>query len=267
MIHPRIICPNNACKSKPMPVGARFCPFCGSKLVQVFDQDQMIEDVLWLNDMSLDMVKVEGGEFYLGGKQHLILNDFYIGKYLVTRALWCGVMGEKLHPAKGKMPMEGISWEMAQAFVHKLNELTNKMYRLPTEAEWEFAAKGGLNTRGYWYAGGDNLTELGWFELNSDYEVHEVGLKKPNELDLYDMSGNVWECCDDAYEKHAIISKSMNAVWGQSSPTSKVCRGGSCFDWQESAQVEYRRELDPLKVEARLGLRLAMNPEFCVIKL
>lgn len=265
MIHPRLACPNDACKMRTMPMGASYCPYCGTKLVQVFDKTDENSDILWKNDLSLEMVKVEGGEFYLGGEEHLILGDFLIGKFQVTQSLWRGVMGETAHLPKKNMAMDGISWDQTHVFLEKLNLLTKKNYRLPTEAEWEFAAKGGNHSRGHWYAGGDKLADLGWYEDNSEYEVHEVGLKAPNELNLYDMSGNVWECCEDDYEKQLSNKAATSDEVLTNRP--KVCRGGSCFDSQESAQVEYRKALYPTKVEARLGLRLAMTPEFTVLKL
>ncbi len=264
MIHPRLVCPNDACKMRTMPMGARYCPYCGTKLVQVFDQIDKDVEIQWKNDLSLEMVKVEGGEFYLGGKEHLIVENFMIGKFQVTQSLWRGVLGDTAHLPKKNMPMDGISWNQAQVFLEKLNTLTKKSYRLPTEAEWEFAAKGGNKSRAHWYAGGDKLDEVGWYEDNSEYEVHEVGLKAPNELGLYDMSGNIWECCEDEYKEYT-SSKPIPPELLTNRP--KVCRGGSCFDLQESAQVEYRRPVQPTKVEARLGLRLAMTPEYTVLKL
>lgn len=265
MIHPKLACPQKECNLKPMPVGARYCPYCGHKLVQVLDDTDVDKDILWKNDLSLEMVKVEGGEFYMGGKTHLIVDDFLIGKFQVTQSLWRGVMGETAHHTKKNMPIDGISWELTQTFLEKLNALTKKNYRLPTEAEWEFAAKGGNQSRGHWYAGDDNLDEVGWYEDNSEYEIHEVGLKAPNELGLYDMSGNVWECCDGDFDD---LSEKNDPLLNELlTNRPKVCRGGSCFDWQESAQIEFRRPLMPSKLESRLGLRLAMSPEFTVLKL
>lgn len=167
--------------------------------------------------------------------------SFYICKYEVTQKLWSEVMGDNPSEMQGDdLPVENVSWNDCQVFISKLNELTGKNYRLPTEAEWEFACRGGKYSKGYKYSGSDNLDEVAWYDVNSEDKTHPVGQKKPNELGLYDMNGNVWELCQDLHD------------------LSRSCRGGS---WIHNA-----RNCDPSLVNETpqafkinsLGLRLAL---------
>ena len=164
-----------------------------------------------LKKLMADMVLVEGGTYMMGNPDRdrndeyaedvpheVTLSSFYICKYEVTEALWTAVMGSNPsdHKLGDNYPVERVNWYDCQDFVEKLSELTGRHFRLPTEAEWEYAARGGKRSRGYRYSGSYNLDEIGWHEGNADHK-REVGTKKPNELGLYDMTGNVSEWCQD----------------------------------------------------------------------
>ena len=175
----------------------------------------------------IDMISVEGGTFLLGKVTPIELSDFNIGKYPVTQAQWREVMGSNPSWFKNcdDCPVEDVSWNDIQDFLKKLNGLTGKTYRLPTEAEWEYAAKGGKLSKGYKYAGSNDLNEVGWYWKNSDGKTHPVGSKAPNELGIYDMSGNVWEWCNDWYGDYP--KEAEDNYSGPQTGEYKVLRGGS----------------------------------------
>ncbi|MDE5608983.1 MAG: formylglycine-generating enzyme family protein [Bacteroidales bacterium] len=179
--------------------------------------------------MNLEMVYVQGGTFEMGATAEqdedafyeeypvrtIKLDGYYIGKYELTQAQWKAVMGtslreqrDKANPAWGiygegdSYPMGYVSWEEAREFCQKLSEATGRRYMLPTEAQWEYAARGGNKSRHYKYAGGNNIDEVAWYKENSDNTAHSVGTKKANELGCYDMSGNVMEWCSDWYGRY-----------------------------------------------------------------
>ena len=175
--------------------------------------------------------------------QHSVsVSDFSIGKYEVTQAQWRAVMGKD--PAalsfKGcdQCPVERVSWNDIQEFLKILNAKTGKKYRLPTEAEWEYVARGGNQSAGYPYAGSDALAEVAWYNDNSSGKIHPVGQKKANELGLYDMSGNVWEWCQDRYGAYSITSQTNPT--GAASGSDRVYRGGSWGDGERVCRVSLR---------------------------
>ncbi|MBQ9363136.1 MAG: SUMF1/EgtB/PvdO family nonheme iron enzyme [Bacteroidaceae bacterium] len=222
--------------------------------------------------LTLDMVNVQGGTFmmgtdspqYLGQDLHRVtVSNFLIGKEEVTQDLWEAIMGSnpsyKQSQYSYHFPVEQVSWYDCQEFISKLNNITGLHFRLPTEAEWEYAARGGNRSKGYIYSGGDDLFEVGWFGYNSDRMSHISTLKSPNELGIYGMSGNVWEWCQDWYEQDYYKSSPSKDPQGPSSGTYKVCRGGSWDDDYKFCQPSYRSRRAPDYKANVLGLRLALS--------
>lgn len=243
-----------------------------------------------VNGVSFTMVYVEGGIFTIGAtysyhsfyfgdvKQvQVTFSDYYIGQYEVTQGLWQAVMGTTISQQRDKAnpsgilknvgdnyPMSYINWEECQQFISKLNnmlsgQLGGKRFALPTEAQWEYAARGGQKSRNYKYAGSDNVTEVGWYESNSDNRAHLVGQKLPNELGLYDMSGNVKEWCHDWYDFYP--SAAQTNPRGPTSGTHRVVRGGHYISSAEmDLDVKHRSCSLPTSRCSFLGMRLALIP-------
>ena len=184
--------------------------------IQASDKDS---ETFTVKGVSFTMIKVKGGSFQMGKLQDVtheedefpihkvILTDYYIGKFEVTQELWQAVMGSNpseftvnkgYYLSEITQPVEKVSWDDCQEFIKRLNQMTGKKFRLPTEAEWEYAARGGNKSQRYKYAGSDNLYSVAWFKNHSDF-THPVGELAPNELGLYDMTGNVKEWCSDGY--------------------------------------------------------------------
>ena len=229
--------------------------------------------VIDVKGIKIEMVYVEGGTFEMGATKEqgnnvydyekpthrVILNDYYIGKYEVTQELWKAVMNE--NPSwyiEDKRPVEQVSWENCQKFIDKLNELTGEMFRLPTEAEWEYAARGGNRGKGYKYSGSNDISEVAWFGENSLLETHVVGKKKANELGIYDMSGNVWEWCSDWYGPYG--SEEQTNPKGPKSGSYRVHRGGSWYDNLNNCRVSDRNYNEPNDQYSNLGFRLVLVP-------
>ena len=224
------------------------------------------------NGISIDMVRVEAGTFTMGATPEMedpldrekpthqvtLTNDYYIGKYEVTQALWKAVMGKNPSYFKGdNLPVEQVSWEDCQEFISKLNRITDKTFRLPTEAEWEYAARGGNKSRGYQYSGSNNLSDVAWYDKNSSHKTHAVGTKQANELGIYDMSGNVYEWCQDWYSKYSSSSQ-VNPTGANSGPDC-VYRGGSWFNNAKYCRSSCRKDFTPVIRFHDLGLRLALS--------
>ncbi len=156
------------------------------------------------------------------------VDDFYIGKYEVTQKEWKEVMGNNPSKFKGEnLPVERVSWNDIQEYLKKLNRKTGGNYRLPTEAEWEYAARGGVSASSTTYSGSDTVGDVAWCSSNSSSKTHSVGGKKPNELGIYDMTGNVWEWCSDWYGKDYYSNSSNSNPQGPSNGSYRVRRGGS----------------------------------------
>ena len=184
------------------------------------------------------------------------LSTFYICQTEVTQELWQAVMGSNPSPYSGtNLPVSNISWDNCQEFISNLNQMTGKTFRLPTEAEWEYAARGGNKSQGYKYAGSNNVDEVAWYSSNT---THAVATKMPNELGLYDMSGNVWEWCHDWYSaKYYRTSPSVNPT-GPASGSNHVGRGGGVGYTATGCRVAYRDSNGP---DPDDGMRLALSEE------
>lgn len=189
--------------------------------------------------------------------------DFHLGEYLVTQELWKAVMGNNPSYFQGnKRPVERISWDDIQQFVKKLNEVTKQMsgrgYRLPSEAEWEFAARGGIHQCEFRYSGSNKQKEVSWHHKNSYDETKSVGLKYPNELGLYDMSGNVWERCEDIWQEGYMGALDHSSAWMKGSDHNlRVVRGGSWINISFNSRVAYRYGFNSNTKDYDIGFRLA----------
>lgn len=231
---------------------------------------QLGSQTFTVNGVKFTMVPVEGGTFTMGATSEqgsdalegeypahqVTLSDYYIGQTEVTQALWKAVMGSNPSDSKGdNLPVEQVSWDDCQVFIQKLNQLTGKQFRLPTESEWEYAARGGRKSRGYKYAGDNDIGLVAWYEDNSGNETHPVATKQANELGVYDMSGNVEEWCSDGYDGYQ--SSSQSDPQGPSSGSDRVGRGGSFFFDARYCRVSNREYYTPDFRTFDLGLRLS----------
>ena len=221
--------------------------------------------------ISIDMVRVEAGIFTMGATAEMkdpddwekpthrvtLTYDYNIGKYEVTQALWQAVMGNNPSNFKGEnLPIENVSWNDCQEFISKLNSITGKTFRLPTEAEWEYAARGGNKSRGYQYSGSNNLFDVAWYRDNSGKKTHAVGTKQPNELGIYDMSGNVWEWCQNWYGEYS--RPSLTNPTGANSGSRRVYRGGSWNNDVWGCRSSCRYDYTP-GYRNCIGLRLVLS--------
>lgn len=213
------------------------------------NDDYFKDGILCIDSVKYKMVKVQAGTFMMGVTEMVdsadsysdelpahevtITDDYYIGETEVTQELWTKVMGDNPSYFKGsKRPVECVDWDKCQEFIAKLNEITGKQFRLPTEAEWEFAAKGGNKSSGNnRYSGSNFLDDVAWHDTNSGEKTHDVAMKQPNELGIYDMTGNVWEFCSDFTGKYNTGSQ-LNPT-GPERGKWHVCRGGSWWDRAE----------------------------------
>lgn len=225
-----------------------------------------------IKELIDNMVAVEGGTFIMGGTHEqgeeafsdekpphsVTLSAFYIGRYPVTQEQWKAVMGSNPSYFQGERhPVEQVNWTDCQDFVKKLSKITGKKFRLPTEAEWEFAARGGVKSNGYKYSGGNQLSLLAWYNENSGSTSHEVGQKTPNELGLYDMSGNIWEWVQDW--KGDFTDEEQTNPTGPETGDEKVCRGGGWNREHDRCRVSYRGDDEPDLRYRSLGLRVVLD--------
>ena len=225
------------------------------------ETSEMIKDVenITVNGVSFDMIKVEGGTYRMGSTVidvEMPIHDetvatFQIGKTEVTQELWEAVMGTNPSNFKGEanLPVENVSWTDCNTFIAKLNELTGKNFRLPTEAEWEYAARGGNNSQGYTYSGSNTIEDVAWYGSKSSSKTHPVAKKQPNELGIYDMSGNVWEWTFDKYS---------SSYSSERTSSYRVSRGGSWYFGTTYSRVAYRDSVSESTANYFIGFRLAL---------
>lgn len=223
-----------------------------------------------VNGVSFTMIYVPGGTFTMGATSEqgddadynekpthqVTLSSFSIGQTEVTQELWQAVMGSNPSRFKGpKRPVERVSWDDCQMFLRKLNSLTEQNFRLPTEAEWEYAARGGKSD-GTKYAGSNSIDDVAWYFGKSGYQTHEVATKRANPFGIYDLSGNVYEWCQDLYGFYS--SSSQTNPQGPSSGSFRIFRGGSWFDAATHCRCADRDGLAPSSANDHLGFRLAL---------
>jgi len=223
---------------------------------------------------NIEMVNVQGGTFEMGSNDgyneegfndeipihSVILSSFEIGKYEVTQGQWKKVMGDNPSHLKGDLlPVDRVSWDDVQTFILKLNEQTGLEYRLPTEAEWEFAARGGVLSDSTTYAGSNTIDDVAWYDANSGNKPHNVGGKQANELGIYDMSGNVYEWCNDWYSSSYYSSSPTENPQGPSMGYYRIFRGGSWYFVADRLRVTHRNSYYPNSKNYYLGFRLARS--------
>ena len=237
-----------------------------------FNVKKLQTETITVNGVSFKMIAVEGGTFTMGCTSEqsdcyndekpthkVTVSDFCIGETEVTQALWKAVMGDNPSYFKGNnLPVESVSWNDCKEFIKKLNEKTGKNFRLPTEAEWEYAARGGNKSKGYKYSGSNTIGSVAWYWENSDSKTHTVKGKTPNELGLYDMSGNVWEWCEDRYGSYG--SGAQTDPSGQSSGSYRVFRGGGWNNYASRCRVAHRYSNAPGSRGDILGFRVVLLP-------
>ena len=284
-------CSNEQCSDYGryiLPLDSRFCPSCGHPIGGSSESASMDSDILEfeVEDVSFKMILVEHGHFMMGATSEqedpydgakpvhevTLTKDYYMGETQVTQALWEAVMGNNPSEFKGgERPVEHVSWNDCQEFIRKLNRklrgrLHGKSFRLPTEAEWEFAARGGNNSCGYRYSGSDDLDEV----ARNSYATYDVASFDSNELGIYDMSGNVWEWCYDWYGSYYRFAQTDPK--GPSSGSLRVIRGGCWFEAVGLCRLSYRNNCFPdfdfrpgyvspglPPGDLNLGLRLALS--------
>ena len=251
-------------------LGLSFCLLSVAVQAQEHPDSSDVEEFT-VKGVSFLMVAVEGGTFKMGATSEqtsdaseeekpvheVTLSTFYIAETEVTQELWQAVMGYNPSHFKGKLrPVENVSWDDCQDFLHELSALTGRHFRLPTEAEWEYAARGGNMSTNHKYSGGNSIYNIGWCNSNSVSQTRIVGTKRPNGLGIYDMSGNVWEWCQDWYG--AYRSESQTDPTGPSTGYYRVRRGGGWGGSSRVCRVSARYSSSPSSASSFLGLRLAL---------
>jgi formylglycine-generating enzyme len=216
--------------------------------------------------ISFPLRLIQGGTFTMGEDKHsrpITVPNFYMAQYPVTQALYEAVMETNPSYFKGaNRPVESVSWYDAKDFIQKLNTLTKKDFRLPSEAEWEYAARGGIYHQVYEYCGSDDLKQVGWHAANSCGETKPVGLLLPNELGLYDMSGNVYEWCEDDWDEDYKSNSRPDdvSVWRDSPEgTYRSFRGGFYYGLADICSPWHRNSYNPVLHGNIIGFRLALS--------
>ena len=237
-----------------------------------------------VSGVEIEMIYVKGGTFRMGATEEqgddaydyekpvhsVTLSDYYIGKFEVTQGLWEEVMGTTIHEQRIKAgysstngvgsdyPMYYVNWEEAQEFCTRLGQLTGKNYALPTEAQWEYAARGGVKSRGYKYSGSNTIGNVAWYRDNNSSSTHPVATKQPNELGLYDMSGNVWEWCSDWYASDYYYDSPQSNPTGPPTGSRRVLRGGGWINFAEYCRVSSRNHNYPSFRDSYYGFRVVL---------
>lgn len=228
---------------------------------------------------SIKLIYVEGGSFHMGAQSKdknsinfdpdafsvespvhkTNINSFYISAFEITQEQWIEAMGlnPSLSQLGGKYPIENISWNEVNEFIQKLNQFSGKNYRLPTEAEWEFASKGGIHMESFYFSGSNVPSSVGWFYSNSDSKIHEVGQKAPNTLGIYDMTGNVSEWVQDWFNFYE--ESEQNNPSGPAYGDLKINRGGSCIASSKNCRNTYRSLNSPNDKSGEIGFRLVLT--------
>ena len=247
-----------------------------SVLVESAAASDIVNFTETVNGVSFNMIAVKGGTFTMGATaeqgseardsekpaHRVTLSDYYIGETEVTQELWQAVMGSNPSEFKGeKRPVENVSWNDCQEFITKLNQLTGKTFRLPTEAEWEYAARGGSQSRGYKYAGSNNIEDVAWYEANSGDCTHPVGTKKANELGIFDMSGNVSEWCSDWFAMYPLSSVIELDPSGSADGTERVVRDAGWDFYDVSCRVSFRNSRTPNYIYPSFGFRIVYQSD------
>lgn len=230
---------------------------------------QSSKRVFTVNGVRFAMVYVEGGSFRMGTSggefprenpaHNVSVSGFYIGETEVTQQLWQAVMGSNPSGFRGsQLPVETVDYYDCQEFIRKLNNLTGEQFRLPYEAEWEFASRGGVRSQGYKYSGSNTIDQVAWYNANSGSRSHEVKSKKPNELGIYDMCGNVWEWCEDWFDEDYYSYSPVHNPTGPTDGYSWLNRGGSWKSGAKYCRPAYRGQGKTSETVNYLGLRLAL---------
>ncbi len=260
------------CSKTPTPKSVSATPDTAALSVDTPPADASAFSETAVGGQSFEMAFVAGGTFTMGcaaeqdsdcddderPAHSVTLSDYYIGKREVTQGLWKAVTGgNPSHFTRSdNLPVENVSWDEVNAFIDSLNRKTGRMYRLPTEAEWEYAARGGNKSGGYKYSGSNTLDSVAWYWYNGGHKTHEAGTKAPNELGIYDMSGNVWEWTGDRYGDYG--SDAQTNPTGPSTGSIRVLRGGSWSYGEGNCRVSNRGGSDPDNSIDGIGFRLVL---------